>query len=73
VSPGLVTFSFDPQLLPAQEAVRQLMDHYRSKLRFTSPHAFQLLGGDQAWKNVFQEIKRILQVLGGYDKNPKIT
>ncbi|HEY3197151.1 MAG TPA: transcription-repair coupling factor [Nitrospirales bacterium] len=73
VSPGVIAFSFDPQLLPAQEAVRQLMDHYRSKLRFSSPHAFQLLGGDQAWKNVFQEIKRTLQVLGGYDKNPGNT
>jgi transcription-repair coupling factor (superfamily II helicase) len=73
VSPGLIAFSFDPQLLPSQQAVRHLMDYYRSKFRLTSPHAFQLLGGDQTWKNVFQEIKRTLQVLGGYDKNQKIT
>jgi transcription-repair coupling factor (superfamily II helicase) len=72
VSPGVIAFSFDPQLLPSPQAVRHLMDQYRSKLRFTSPHAFQLLGNDQSWKNVFQEIKRLLLVLGGYDKNPKI-
>jgi hypothetical protein len=49
------------------------MDRYRSKLRFTSPYAFQLQREDQAWKSIFQEIKRTLQVLGGYDKNPKTT
>ena len=73
VNPGMIAFSFDPNLLPPQEAVRPLMDRYRSKLRFTSPHAFQLQHEDQAWKSIFQEIKRTLQVLGGYDKNPKTT
>ncbi len=73
VNPGLIAFSFDPNLLPPQEAVRPLMDRYRSKLRFTSPYAFQLQHEDQAWKSIFQEIKRTLQVLGGYDKNPKTT
>ena len=73
VNPGVIAFSFDPNLLPPQEAVRPLMDRYRSKLRFTSPYAFQLQHEDQAWKSIFQEIKRTLQVLGGYDKNPKTT
>jgi hypothetical protein len=69
----MIAFSFDPNLLPPQEAVRPLMDRYRSKLRFTSPYAFQLQHEDQAWKSIFPEIKRTLQVLGGYDKNPKTT
>ena len=73
VNPGMIAFSFDPNLLPPQEAVRPLMDRYRSKLRFTTPYAFQLQHEDQTWKSIFQEIKRTLQVLGGYDKNPKTT
>ena len=73
VSRGFIAFSFDPQLLPLQERVRNLMDRYRGKLRFTSPHAFQLPVEDQQWKTVFQEIKGILQVLAPYDKNSKLT
>jgi hypothetical protein len=49
------------------------MDRYRGKLRFTSPHAFQLPVNDQQWKTVFQEIKGILQVLAPYDKNQNHT
>jgi transcription-repair coupling factor (superfamily II helicase) len=73
VTRGFIAFTFDPQLLPVQERVRNLMDRYRGKLRFTSPHAFQLPVEDQQWKTVFQDIKRILQVLAPYDKNHTVA
>jgi transcription-repair coupling factor (superfamily II helicase) len=66
VTPTAIAFAFAPHAAPAPERVRLLMDHYRSRLRFTSPSAFQLLGDDQEWKPVFQEIKRILQVLASH-------
>jgi transcription-repair coupling factor (superfamily II helicase) len=65
VSPGVIAFNFDPRLLPAQEMVRHLMDYYGSRLRFSSPHAFQLRSDHHEWKTVFEAIKRTLQVLGG--------
>jgi transcription-repair coupling factor (superfamily II helicase) len=73
VNPHALSFRFDPQAPPPQPAVRALMDQYRTKLRFTSPNTFQIAAGDLEWKAVFQELKRVLQVLGAYDKNPPTT
>ena len=71
VNPGSILFSFDPKSLPPQQAIRALMDQYRARLRFTAPYAFQLQSNDPEWKSAFQDIKRILQDLGGHDKNPQ--
>ena len=67
VTPSAVSFAFAPHAAPAAERVRLLMDHYRSRLRFTSPSSFQLYGIDQEWKTVFQEIKRVLHVLASHN------
>jgi len=64
-----VAFGFDVKALPPQASLQMLMDQYRTRLRFTSPTSFELLGADSAWKTVFPEIKRALQVLATYDKN----
>ncbi len=64
-----VAFSFDEQGLPPQAGLQALMDQYRARLRFTAPVSFELLGVDPAWKTVFPEVKRVLQVLASYDKN----
>jgi transcription-repair coupling factor (superfamily II helicase) len=67
VTPAGISFAFAPRAAPATERVRLLMDHYGPRLRFTSPSAFELHGGDQEWKGVFQEIKRVLHVLASHD------
>ena len=67
--PKAVAFSFDKEGLPPQAGLQALMDQYRSRLRFITPTSFELLGVDSAWKTVFQEVKRVLQVLATYDKN----
>ena len=64
-----VAFSFDKEGLPPQAGLQALMDQYRARLRFTTPTSFELLGVDPAWKTVFPEVKRVLQVLASYDKN----
>jgi hypothetical protein len=69
VRPTAVAFSFDERAMPTETGVQALMDHYGARLRFTTPTAFELLGTDAAWKTVFPEIKRVLQVLATYDKN----
>ncbi len=68
VRPAAVAFSFDEKALPAQAALQTIMDEYRTRLRFTSPHSFELLGVGSEWRAVFPEIKRTLQVLATYDK-----
>jgi transcription-repair coupling factor (superfamily II helicase) len=70
VRPTAVAFGFDVKTLPAQAGLQALIDQYRTRLRFTTPSAFELLGVDSAWKAVFPEIKRALQVLASYDKKP---
>jgi len=72
VRPTAVAFSFDEHAMPTETGVQALMDHYGARLRFTTPTAFELLGTDAAWKTVFPEIKRVLQVLATYDKNRQI-
>jgi transcription-repair coupling factor (superfamily II helicase) len=67
--PASVAFSFDESALPAQAGLHALLDRYRSRLRFITPTSFELLGVDPAWKTVFPEVKRVLQVLAAYDKN----
>src|SRR5438876_11539376 len=69
VRPTAVAFGFDVKALPPQASLQMLMDQYRTRLRFTSPTSFELLGADSAWKTVFPETKRALQVLATYDKN----
>jgi transcription-repair coupling factor (superfamily II helicase) len=64
-----VAFSFGKEGLPPQAGLQALMDQYRARLRFTTPTSFELLGVDPAWKTVFPEVKRVLQVLALYDKN----
>ena len=64
-----VAFSFDKDGLPPQAGLQALMDQSRSRLRFTAPTSFELLGIDPAWKTVFPEVKRVLQLLATYDKN----
>jgi transcription-repair coupling factor (superfamily II helicase) len=64
-----VAFSFGKEGLPPQAGLQALMDQYRARLRFTTPTSFELLGVDPAWKTVFPEVKRVLQVLASYDKN----
>jgi transcription-repair coupling factor (superfamily II helicase) len=64
-----VAFSFSKEGLPPQAGLQALMDQYRARLRFTTPTSFELLGVDPAWKTVFPEVKRVLQVLASYDKN----
>ena len=64
-----VAFSFDKDGLPPQAGLQALTDQYRSRLRFTAPTSFELLGVDPAWKTVFPEVKRVLQLLAPYDKN----
>jgi transcription-repair coupling factor (superfamily II helicase) len=68
VRPTAVAFGFDVKTLPPQASLQALMDQYRTRLRFTTPSSFDLLGVDSAWKAVFPEIKRALQVLASYDK-----
>src|SRR5437660_2913488 len=70
VRPTAVAFSFDEKALPPQAGLQALMDENRARLRFTTPHSFELLGVDSAWKAVFPEIKRVLHVLASYDKKP---
>jgi len=62
-----VAFSFEEGASFAQAVLDKLMDQYRARLRFTSPHAFQLMGADAEWKTVFPEAKRALQVLAAYE------
>jgi len=69
VRPTSVAFGFAVNALPPQASLQTLMDQYRTRLRFTSPTSFELLAVDSAWKTVFPEIKRALQVLATYDKN----
>ncbi|HZC68014.1 MAG TPA: transcription-repair coupling factor [Nitrospirales bacterium] len=69
VRPTAVAFSFGEEALPPQASLRTLMDQYRTRLRFTTPYSFELLGVDSVWKTAFPEIKRALQVLTTYDKN----
>ena len=69
VRPASVAFSFDKDGLPPQAGLQTLMDQSRSRLRFTTPASFELLGVDPAWKTVFPEVKRVLQVLAAYAKN----
>jgi len=64
-----VAFSFGKEGLPPQAGLQALMDQYRARVRFTTPVSFELLGVDPAWKTVFPEVKRVLQVLASYDKN----
>jgi transcription-repair coupling factor (superfamily II helicase) len=73
VNPTAISFSLDTNALPSPGSIRDLMDHYGNKLRFTSPHTFQLETGSQDWKTLFQEIKRTLQVLGAHDGHPQIS
>jgi len=68
VHPASVAFSFDEKALPPQAGLQALMDQYRSRVRFTTPTSFELLGVDPAWKTVFHEVKSVLQVLAAYDK-----
>jgi transcription-repair coupling factor (superfamily II helicase) len=68
IRPTAVAFGFDVKALPSQAGLQALMDEYRTRLRFTTPSSFELLGVDSAWKAVFPEIKRALQVLASYDK-----
>jgi len=70
VRPKAVAFNFDEKALPPQAGLQALMDEYRARLRFTTPHSIELLGVDSAWKAVFPEIKRVLHVLASYDKKP---
>ena len=70
VRPTAVAFGFDVKAQPPQAGLQALMDQYHARLRFTTPSSFELLGVDLAWKGVFPEIKRALQVLASYDKNP---
>ncbi|TLY30018.1 MAG: hypothetical protein E6K62_09065, partial [Nitrospirae bacterium] len=70
VRPTVVAFSFDEKALPPQAGLQALMDENRARLRFTTPHSFELLGVDSEWKAVFPEIKRVLHVLASYDKKP---
>jgi len=69
VRPTAVAFSFGEKALPPQAGLQALMDQDGARLRFTTPYSFELLGVDSAWKAVFPEIKRALQVLATYDKN----
>ncbi len=64
-----VAFSFAEKGPPPQAGLQALMDQHRGRLRFTTPASFELLGVDPAWKTVFPEVKRVLQVLAAYDKN----
>jgi len=70
VNPGVIAVTFDVNTDRPQSSARSLIDLYRSRLRFTAPHAFQVSGPTGEWKNVFQELKRILQVLAVHDKKP---
>jgi len=70
VRPTVVAFSFDEKALPPQAGLQALMDENRARLRFTTPHSFELLGVDSEWKAVFPEIKRVLHVLASYGKKP---
>ncbi len=64
-----VAFTFGEHGLPPEAGLQAFMDQYRARLRFTAPTSFELLGVDTAWKTVFPEVKRVLQVLASYDKN----
>jgi len=70
VNPGVIAVTFDVNTDRPQSSARSLIDLYRSRLRFTAPHAFQVSGPTGEWKNVFQELKRILKVLAVHDKKP---
>ena len=70
VRPTAVAFGFDVKAQPPQAGLQALMDQYHARLRFTTPSSFELLGVDSTFKAVFPEIKRALQVLASYDKNP---
>ena len=70
---GAVAVTLDGKSRVPQTAIQQLMDRYKTRIRFLSPLAFELQMPHQDWASIFPELTATLQSLGVCDTNTTAT
>ena len=70
---GAVAVTLDGNSRVPQTAIQQLMDRYKTRIRFLSPLAFELQMPHQDWASIFPELTATLQSLGVCDTNTRAT
>ena len=70
---GAVAVTLDGKSRVPQTAIQQLMDRYKTRIRFLSPLAFELQMPHQDWASIFPELTATLQSLGVCDTNTRAT
>jgi transcription-repair coupling factor (superfamily II helicase) len=64
-----VVVTWDGKSSISQTAVQRLMDQHKTRVRFLSPHSFELQMPHQNWPSIFRELAATLQTLGVCDTN----
>jgi len=64
-----VAVTLDARSPVASTAVQQLMDRYKTRIRFVSPLSFELHMPHEDWSSIFRELTAILQSLEVYGTN----
>jgi len=64
-----VVVTLDSKSPVSQNAIQRLMDHYKTRVRFLSPLAFELQMPHQDWPSIYPELTATLQTLGVCDTN----
>ena len=58
-----VLFTFQPNKMPAEPVMQQLMDRYARRLRFPTPTSVELQLPSEDWSVVFRELTVALQTM----------